>query len=49
MKALIRFFRLHLMAIGIAIELMLIPIAWVVIFVEEHIDEEANDGMDSSL
>ena len=41
MKALLRFFRLPLMAIGIAIELMVIPIAWVVRFVEEHIDEEA--------
>lgn len=41
MKALLRFFRLPLMVIGIAIALMLIPIAWVVRFVEEHIDEEA--------
>ena len=41
MKALLRFFRLPLMALGIAIELMLIPIAWVVRFVEEHTDEEA--------
>ena len=41
MKALLRFFRLPLMAIGIAIELMLIPIALVVRLVEEHIDEEA--------
>lgn len=41
MKAIIRFLRLPLMAIGITIELMLIPIAWVVRFVEEHIDEEA--------
>ena len=41
MKALLRFFRLPLMAIGFAVELMLIPIAWVVRFVEEHIDEEA--------
>ena len=41
MKALIRFLRLPLMAIGIAIELMLIPIAWVVRFVEEHTDKEA--------
>ncbi len=32
MKALLRFFRLPL---------MLIPIAWVVRFVEEHTDEEA--------
>lgn len=40
MKTLLRFFRLPLMAIGFAIELMLIPIAWVVRFVEEHIDEE---------
>lgn len=40
-KALLRFLRLPLMAIGIAIELMLIPIAWVVRFVEEHTDEEA--------
>lgn len=41
MKALLRFFRLSLMAIGIAIELMLIPIAWAVRFVEEHTDKEA--------
>ena len=41
MKALLRFFRLPLMAIGIAIELMVIPIALVVRLVEEHIDEEA--------
>ena len=41
MNALLRFFRLTLMAMGIAIELMLIPIAWVVRFVEEHTDEEA--------
>lgn len=41
MKLLIRFLRLPLMALGIAIELMLIPIAWVVRFVEEHTDEEA--------
>lgn len=40
MKSLLRFFRLPLMAIGIAIELMLIPIAWVVRFVEEHTDKE---------
>lgn len=40
MKALLRFFRLPLMAIGITIELMLIPIAWVVRFLEEHTDEE---------
>lgn len=40
MKALLRFFRLPLMAIGISIELMLIPIAWVERFVEEHTDEE---------
>ena len=41
MKAPLRFFRLPLMAIGSAIVLMLIPIAWVVRFVEEHTDEEA--------
>ena len=40
MKELLRFFRLPLMAIGIAIELMLIPIAWAVRFVEEHTDNE---------
>ena len=40
MKALLRFFRLPLMAIGIAIELMVIPIACVVRFVEEHTDKE---------
>lgn len=40
MKTLLRFFRLPLMALGIAIELMIIPIAWVVRFVEEHTDEE---------
>lgn len=40
MKLLLRFFRLPLMALGIAIELMLIPIAWVVRFLEEHTDEE---------
>lgn len=40
MKSLLRFFRLPLMAIGFAIELMLIPIAWVVRFVEEHTDKE---------
>ena len=28
------------MAIGIAIELMLIPIAWAVRFVEEHTDKD---------
>lgn len=36
MKTLLRFFKLPLMAIGIVIELMLIPIVWVVRFVEEH-------------
>lgn len=40
MKLLLGFFRLPLMTLGIAIELMLIPIAWVVRFVEEHADEE---------
>lgn len=40
MKALLRFFRLPLMAIGSAIVLMLIPIAWAVRFVEEHTDDE---------
>lgn len=40
MKALLRFFRLPLMAIGIAIEIMLFLIACVVIFVDEHIDNE---------
>ena len=40
MKTLLIFFRLPLMAIGIAIELMLIPIAWVVRLVEEYTDEE---------
>lgn len=40
MKLLLRFFRLPLMALGIAIELMLIPIAWVVRFLDEHTDEE---------
>lgn len=40
MKTLLIFFRQPLMAIGITIELMLIPIALVVRFVEEHIDEE---------
>lgn len=40
MKSLLRFLRLPLMAIGITIELMLIPIAWVVRFVEEHFDKE---------
>lgn len=40
MNVLFRFFRLLLMAIGIAIELMLIPIAWVVRFVEERTDKE---------
>ena len=40
MKSLLIFFRLPLMAIGIVIELMLIPIAWVVRFVEEHSDKE---------
>lgn len=44
MKVLLRFLRLSLMSIGIAIELMLIPIAWAVRFVEEHTDNEANDG-----
>ena len=39
MKALLRFFKLPLMAIGFAIELMLIPIAWVVRFVEEATDD----------
>lgn len=41
MKSLLRFLRLPLMAIGITIELMLIPIAWVVRFVEEHTDKES--------
>lgn len=41
MNTLLRFFRLPLMAIGIGIELMLIPIAWVVRLVEEHTDEDA--------
>lgn len=40
MKTLLRFLRLLLMAIGIAIELMLIPIAWVVRFLEEHTEKE---------
>ena len=40
MKAMLRFLRLPLMAIGIAIELMLIPIYWVVRCVEEHTDKE---------
>ena len=40
MKALLIFFRLPLMAIGITIELILIPIACVVRFVEEHTDKE---------
>ena len=40
MNALLRFLRLPLMAIGFAIELMLILIAWVVRFVEEHMDKE---------
>ena len=40
MKELLRFFRLTLMAIVIAIELMLIQIAWEVRFVEEHTDKE---------
>ena len=40
MKALLRFLRLTLIAIGIAIELMLIPMVWVVRFVEEHTDKE---------
>lgn len=38
MKVLLRFLRLHLMAIGIAIELMLFP--RVVRFLEEHTDED---------
>ena len=41
MKEMLRFLRLSLMAMGFAIELMLIPIAWVVRCVEEHTDEEA--------
>ena len=41
MKALLRFLRLTLIAIGIAIELMLIPMVWGVRFVEEHTDKEA--------
>lgn len=41
MKALLRFLRLTLMGIGIAIELLLIPIAWVVRFVEEHTYKDA--------
>lgn len=41
MKARLIFLRLPLMAIGIAIELMLIPIVWAVRFVEEHTDKEA--------
>ena len=40
MKALLRFLRLNLMAIVIAIELMLIPIVWSVRFVEEHTENE---------
>ena len=40
MKALLRFLRLTLIAIGIAIELMLIPMVWEVRFVEEHTDKE---------
>lgn len=40
MKTLLRFLRLPLMALGFAIELLLIPIAWVVRFVEEHTDKE---------
>ena len=40
MNALLRFLRLPLMAIGFAIELILIPIAWVVRFVDEHTDKE---------
>ena len=41
MKLQLRFLRSLLMAIVIAIELMLIPIAWVVRFVEDHTDEDA--------
>lgn len=36
MKALLRFLLMTLIAIGIAIELMLIPMVWEVRFVEEH-------------
>lgn len=39
MKYLIRFLQLSLMAIGITIELMIIPIAWIVRLVDEHIEE----------
>ena len=40
MKVLLRFLRPPVMLLGLAIELMLIPIAWVVRFVEEHTDKE---------
>ena len=37
MNALLRFLRLPLMAIGFALELMLIPIAWVVRWVTHNV------------
>ncbi len=40
MKVLLRFLRPPVMLFGLVIELMIIPIAWVVRFVEEHTDKE---------
>lgn len=41
MKLLFKIVRPPVMLFGLVVELMIIPIAWVVRFVEEHTDEEA--------
>lgn len=41
MKLLFKIIWLPVMLFGLAVELIIIPIAWVVRFVEEHTDEEA--------
>lgn len=41
MKLLFKIVRPPVMLLGLVVELMIIPIAWVVRFVEEHTDEEA--------
>ena len=40
MKLLFKIIRPPVMLFGLVIELMIIPIAWVVRFVEEHSDKE---------
>lgn len=40
LKLLFKIIRPPVMLFGLAVELMIIPIAWVVRLVDEHIDEE---------